>query len=71
MGKYCEFCMGENTGMPEEYHKEVKLETHRCPHCSTRFCDGHWIESNECSCGGKQLERKWGYQAETKISDKE
>jgi len=61
MGIYCELCMGENIGKSDEECIEVQLETHRCPHCATRFCDRHWKETNECSCGGKEQERELGY----------
>ena len=61
MGIYCELCMGENIDKPYMERIEVQLATYWCPHCSTRMCNRHWKETNECSCGGKEMERKLGY----------
>jgi len=53
--------MGENIDKPENERIEVPLATHWCPYCASRMCDKHWKETDECSCGNKQLERELGY----------
>lgn len=72
MGRYCELCMGENIGKPDNQCIEVQLETHRCAYCATRFCDRHWKETEECSCAAKIAEENMYELAKTKkqIQDK-